>query len=328
MPKRRTASGPSAPRPSTIDLSRLRTYHLSQRKSKVDTKLFAKPVPSGASFRKFLGSLPGILAATDFHRVVDAIVTAKRRGRLVLVGLGSHVIKVGLNPLLIDLMERGIIHGVALNGSGIIHDVELAMHGQTSEEVEAGIDDGSFGMAEETATIINGAISRGAREGLGIGEAVGRQLSDRAAFPHHRYSLLAAAVRCRVPVTVHVAIGTDIIHMHPSCDGAAVGAGSLRDFHRLTGLVARLRQGVYLNIGSAVILPEVFLKAVTIARNLGHPARDFTTVNMDFIQHYRPVTNVVRRPTQRSGRGYTLTGHHELMVPLLAAAVLDKLHAR
>ncbi|MEW6324839.1 MAG: hypothetical protein AB1515_05585, partial [Nitrospirota bacterium] len=236
--------------------------------------------------------------------------------------------KVGLNPLFIDLMERGVIGGIALNGSGIIHDVELAMQGRTSEEVEAGIDDGSFGMAEETATVINRAIADGDRAGLGIGEAVGRTLLDRAAFPHRRISLLAAAVRCGVPVTVHVAVGTDIIHMHPSCDGAAVGAASLRDFHRLTGLVARLQRGVYLNIGSAVILPEVFLKAVTIARNLGHPARDFTTVNMDFMQHYRPVTNVVRRPTQRGGRGITLTGHHELMVPLLAAAVLDKLHAR
>ncbi len=333
MPKSRKARRPSPSRPpvpsrSLIDLGRLRTYRLSQRKSKVNSRLFAKPVSAGRSFRQFLGSLPDILAAADFRRVIDAIVTAHRRDRLILVGLGSHVIKVGLNPVIIDLMERGLINGVALNGSGIIHDVELALTGRTSEEVEAGIDDGSFGMAEETATIINRAIVDGARAGLGIGEAVGRRLTNRSAFPHNRYSLLAAAIRCQVPVTVHVAIGTDIIHMHPSCDGAAVGAGSLRDFHRFTGLVARLRQGVYLNIGSAVILPEVFLKAVAIARNLGFPARDFTTVNMDFFQHYRPVTNVVRRPTQRGGRGYTLTGHHEIMVPLLAAGILDALHAR
>jgi deoxyhypusine synthase len=319
-------TGTPAAGPHALDLRRLRTYRLSQRKSKVDSRLFAKPVPAGGSIRQLLDSLPHLLAAADFRGVIEAIVTAHRRGRLILVGLGSHVIKVGLNPLIIDLMERGLIHGIALNGSGIIHDVELALHGQTSEEVEAGIDDGSFGMAEETAAIINQAIADGHRKGLGIGEAVGRRLTDRSAFPHQRYSLLAAAIRCHVPVTVHVAIGTDIIHMHASCDGAALGASSLRDFHRFTELVARLRQGVYLNIGSAVILPEVFLKALTIARNLGFPARDFTTVNMDFIQHYRPLTNVVRRPTQRGGRGYALTGHHELMVPLLVAGLLDALH--
>jgi deoxyhypusine synthase len=318
---------PPVPRPPLIDLRRLRTYRLAQRKSKVNTKLFASPLPKGGSFRRFLNSLPAILGAADLRRVIDAVVTAHRKGRRVIVGMGSHPIKVGLNPLFIELMERGVINGIALNGSGIIHDVELALHGQTSEEVEAGIDDGSFGMAEETATIINRAISEGARAGLGIGEAIGRRLTNRSAFPRNRYSLLAAAVRCNVPVTVHVAIGTDIIHMHPSCDGAAVGAASLRDFHRLTQLVAGLRQGVYLNIGSAVILPEVFLKAVTIARNLGFPARDFTTVNMDFIQQYRPVTNVVRRPTQRSGRGYMITGHHEIMVPLLVAGILDQLSA-
>jgi hypothetical protein len=334
MPKAgtpRKAFRPPGPRRSVIgpgrliDLGRLRTYRLSQRRSKVNTRLFATPLPRGGSFRRFLDTLPAILGAADLRRVIDAVVTAHRAGRRVLVGMGSHPIKVGLNPLFIALMERGVINGVALNGSGIIHDVELALHGQTSEEVEAGIDDGSFGMAADTAMIINRAIRDGARAGLGIGEAIGRLLARRSAFPHHRYSLLAAATRCRVPVTVHVAIGTDIIHMHPSCDGAAVGAASLRDFHRLTELVAGLRQGVYLNIGSAVILPEVFLKAVTIARNLGFPARDFTTVNMDFIQQYRPITNVVRRPTQRSGRGYALTGHHEIMVPLLVAGILDRL---
>jgi deoxyhypusine synthase len=311
-----------------IDLRRLRTYRLTQRKSKVNTKLFAQPHSTGRSFRRFLEGLPSILAAADLRRVIEAIVTAHRRRRLVIVGMGSHPIKVGLNPIIIDLMERGIIGGIALNGSGIIHDVELAFTGQTSEEVEAGIDDGSFGMAEETAVIINRAITEGARQGLGIGEAIGRQLTNHSAFPHNRYSLLAAGARCGIPVTVHVAIGTDIIHMHSSCDGAAVGAGSLRDFHRFTELVARLEQGVYLNIGSAVILPEVFLKAVTIARNLGFPARDFTTVNMDFLQHYRPLTNVVRRPTQRGGRGYALTGHHEIMVPLLAAGILEALRAK
>ena len=311
-----------------IDLRRLTTYRITQRRNKVNTKLFAQLFRPGSSFRQWMKSLPSILAADDLRQVIDAVATAHRQGRLVLVGMGAHVIKVGLNPILIDLMERGIINGIALNGSGIIHDVELAMIGQTSEEVEAGIDDGSFGMAEETATIINGAIADGAQCGMGIGEAVGRRLLDRRTFPHNRYSLLAAGIRCRVPVTVHVAIGTDIIHMHPSCDGGAVGTATLQDFHTLTSLVARLRQGVYLNIGSAVILPEVFLKAVTIARNLGFPAKNFTTVNMDFLQHYRPTTNVVRRPTQRGGRGYSLTGHHEIMLPLLAAGVLDRLNVR
>jgi hypothetical protein len=238
--------------------------------------------------------------------------------------MGAHPIKVGLNPILIDLMKRGVISCLAMNGAGIIHDLELALVGKTSEEVEAGIDTGSFGMARDTAELLNGAIARGAKQGIGLGQAVG-DLISHGAFPYKTMSLLATGSRLGIPVTVHVAIGTDIIHMHPSADGAAIGATSLEDFKRLTSVVAHLDGGVYLNLGSAVLMPEVFLKALTIARNLGHHVVDFTTVNMDFLQQYRPVTNVVRRPTQAGGRGYALTGHHEIMFPLLAAGVIEAL---
>jgi hypothetical protein len=238
--------------------------------------------------------------------------------------MGAHPIKVGLNPILIDLMKRGVVSCLAMNGAGIIHDLELALVGKTSEEVEAGIDTGSFGMARDTAELLNGAIARGAKQGIGLGQAVG-DLISHGAFPYKTMSLLATGSRLGIPITVHVAIGTDIIHMHPSADGAAIGATSLEDFKRLTSVVAHLDGGVYLNLGSAVLMPEVFLKALTIARNLGHRVVDFTTVNMDFLQQYRPVTNVVRRPTQAGGRGYALTGHHEIMFPLLAAGVIEAL---
>jgi hypothetical protein len=221
-------------------------------------------------------------------------------------------------------MKRGVISCLAMNGAGIIHDLELALVGKTSEEVEAGIDTGSFGMARDTAELLNGAIAHGAKQGIGLGQAVG-DLICHGAFPHKTMSLLATGSRLGIPITVHVAIGTDIIHMHPSADGAAIGATSLEDFKRLTSVVAHLDGGVYLNLGSAVLMPEVFLKALTIARNLGHRVVDFTTVNMDFLQQYRPITNVVRRPTQAGGHGYTLTGHHEIMFPLLAAGVIEAL---
>jgi hypothetical protein len=221
-------------------------------------------------------------------------------------------------------MEEGLIHCLAMNGAGIIHDLELALVGKTSEDVEEGLEAGAFGMAEETSIFLNESIREGVKKGLGIGEAIGRRLLSED-FPHRQYSLLAAGARLGIPITVHVAIGTDIIHMHPSANGEAIGEGSLRDFHKLTAVVSQLRGGVYLNIGSAVILPEVFLKALTLARNLGYDVQDFTTVNMDFMQHYRPTTNVVKRPTQQSGRGYTLIGHHEIMVPLLVAALLEEL---
>ncbi|MBI2369213.1 MAG: hypothetical protein HYV08_03080 [Deltaproteobacteria bacterium] len=256
--------------------------------------------------------------------MVARIVEARRAGRPVVMGIGGHVIKVGLSPLLVDLMERGVLTALAMNGSGIIHDFELALVGHTSEEVEEVLGEGAFGMAEETGRILHEAIAAGARDGLGLGEAVGRRLAAMD-LPHAEMSLLLAGHRLGVPVTVHVALGADIIHMHPAVDGAAVGAASHRDFLRFAGVIAALEGGVYLNVGSAVIMPEVFVKALSLVRNLGHEVRRFTTVNLDFIQHYRPRVNVVQRPTQQGGEGYALTGHHEIMLPLLCAAVLEAL---
>ncbi|MCA9462357.1 MAG: hypothetical protein KC590_09515 [Nitrospira sp.] len=311
----------------TLNLKRLRTYPLRSRHSKVNMSEFAQPWKRGASLRKFLQTLPDILAGQTFRAVVSAIVQARRRGRPVIVGMGAHVTKVGLNPIVIDLMRKGVITALAVNGAVIIHDFELAYLGQTSEEVEAEIDSGRFGMAEDTGSILNDAISQGWKKGLGIGAAVGGYIrAHPRIFPHRRQSVLAAGASLGLPVTVHVAIGTDIIHMHPHANGEAIGEGSLRDFRTLAAVVARMEGGVYLNLGSAVLLPEVFLKTVTLGRNLGHPLKRITTVNMDFLSHYRPLTNVVKRPTQKGGQGYALTGHHELMVPLLAAAVLEQLN--
>lgn len=301
------------------------TYSIRSRKSKVGVADFARPALSGGTFRSFLDSLPDILAAKDLKAIASAVITAHRGEKVVAAGLGAHVIKVGLGPLIIDLMERGIIRAVALNGAGIVHDFEIAFAGKTSEDVDAEIGEGTFGMAEETGRLLNEAIGKGLKKGWGIGRAVG-ELIHRSRYPHKRLSILAAGTRLGVPVTVHVAVGTDILHIHPGMDGAATGECSYRDFQLFTGVVAKLESGVFLNMGSAVILPEVFLKALTLVRNLGHKVQNFTTVNMDFIQHYRPVTNVVRRPTKDgAGRGYTLTGHHEIMVPLLAAAIVEGL---
>ncbi|MFO0775263.1 MAG: hypothetical protein U0172_11430 [Nitrospiraceae bacterium] len=287
---------------------------------------FASAWRPGGRFSDFLDSLPHILAADTFRTVAKTIARAHRQDRQVILGMGAHPIKVGLSPLVIDLMKRGIVTAVALNGAGIVHDFEIALLGQTSEDVEAEIDSGRFGMAEETGHILNMAMRAGARDGKGIGEAVGHYLVEHSKhFPNNNLSILANGYRLGVPVTVHVAVGTDIIHMHPAADGAAIGAGSLVDFRKLTAVVSSMEGGVYLNLGSAVILPEVFLKAVTLGRNLGHPLRKITTVNMDFLTHYRPLTNVVRRPTQKGGTGYTLTGHHEIMFPLLAAAIYENL---
>ena len=275
-----------------------------------------------------MDSFPDILAAQSFKAVVQAIVNARRRGKPVIFGMGAHPVKVGLNPILIDLVKRGIITAVAMNGAVIIHDFELAFLGHTSEEVDAEIDTGRFGMAEETGRILNDAITEGWEEGKGIGEAIGSyMLNHPRRFPHLRVSLLATGAKLGVPITVHVALGTDIIHMHPSANGSAIGGGSLIDFRKLAAVVAGMEGGVYLNVGSAVLLPEVFLKTVTLARNLGRALKNITTVNMDFLPHYRPLTNVVKRPTQKGGRGYSLIGHHEIMVPLLAAAVIERLEA-
>ena len=309
-----------------INASDLKTYPLKKRHSKVRLSDFATPWKRRGSFSTFYSGLPDILAVKTLRAVTWAIVKAYRSRRPVIVGIGAHVIKVGLASIIIDLMKRDVITAVAMNGAGIIHDFELAMMGHTSEEVDAEIDEGRFGMAEETGRMLNEAITRGAKDGHGLGEAIGRYMNHAAAqFPNHSVSILATGTRLGIPVTVHVAVGTDIIHMHPSADGAAIGATSLLDFRRLTAVVAGMEGGVYLNIGSAVILPEVFLKTVSLGRNLGHPIANITTVNLDFLSHYRPQTNVVRRPTQKGGQGYSLTGHHEIMLPLLAAAVIEEL---
>ncbi len=309
-----------------INVSDLKTYPLKKRYSKVRVSDFATPWKRSGSFKTFCDGLPDILAVKSLRAVTRAIVKAHRKRRPVIIGIGAHVIKVGLAPIITDLMERGIVTAVAMNGAGIIHDFELALMGHTSEEVDAEIDEGRFGMAEETGRILNDAISRGASAGHGLGEAIGNYMNHAAhQFPNRKTSILATGVRLGIPVTVHVAVGTDIIHMHPSADGAAIGATSLLDFRRLTAVVAKMEGGVYVNIGSSVILPEVFLKTLSLGRNLGHPISNITTANMDFLVHYRPQTNVVRRPTQKGGHGYSLTGHHEIMLPLLAAAVLEEL---
>jgi hypothetical protein len=295
------------------------------RPSKVAAAAAAKPWRLGGTLRRYLASLPNHLAVQSLRQVVAAILEARRRGKPVILGMGAHVIKVGLSPILVDLLERGLLTAVAANGACAIHDFELAYAGFTSEDVEAQLTTGEFGMAEETGRIINEAVISGVRRGVGFGRALGEWML--AAQPAHLgQSIFAACARLGLPSTVHVALGTDIIHMHPSCDGAALGEATARDFRLLAAVVADLGGGgVYLNVGSAVLLPEVFLKALTLARNLGHRVQDFVTVNLDFIQHYRPTQNVVRRPVARGGQGYALTGHHELLVPLLAAALIEGL---
>ena len=306
-----------------LDLAGVRTYPLAERKSKVTLADFARPHVKGATVGAFLDALPRILGAQALRDLAGEIHRARERGKPVVWGLGAHVLKVGLSPLIVDLMEKGFVTGLALNGAGIVHDFELAVAGQTSEEVEAGLGAGEFGMARETGDEVNRAMAEGDRDGLGLGAALGRDLEARRP-PHLDVSLLAAAWRLRLPATVHVAVGTDIVHMHPACDPAALGRTTHLDFRLFAAQVAEMGGGgVYLNVGSAVLLPEVFLKAVTLARNLGHDLSDFATANLDFIQSYRPNANVVQRPTRGVGRGYSLTGHHELLVPLLAAALVE-----
>ena len=307
-----------------LDFSRVRTYPVKKRLSKVQFSLLGKKVQKGARLRAFLQGLPDILAAHNFRAIARKIAQAHRTKKTILLGMGAHPVKVGLSPLIIDFMEKGIINAVALNGAAVIHDFELAYMGETSEDVAASLKDGSFGMGEETGAFLNQAINEGCKNQLGIGAAVGKAILQYK-LPHRRLSILATGARLGIPVTSHIAIGTDIIHMHPNVDGKALGDGSLRDFRTLTSVVATLGGGIYLNFGSAVVLPEVFLKAVSLARNLSHPVHKLTTVNLDFLAHYRPLTNVVHRPTLESGKGYHLTGHMEIMVPLLFAAVLEEL---
>jgi hypothetical protein len=304
-----------------FDLSGVRTYPLASRASKARVEDFARPVTAGVSFAGWFDSLPAILGGSDLRRVVQAMVNARRRGAGIVWGIGAHVIKTGISPVLIDLMDRGYVSALAMNGAGIIHDFEIALGGATSEDVDEALGPGRFGMADETGRLLNAAIARGAERGQGLGQAVAEFLADR--HPPHP-SLAAEAHRLGIPMTVHVALGTDIIHMHPDASGAAIGEASLRDFRYFTSCVARLAGGVYLNCGSAVVLPEVFLKAVALARNQGASLEGLTTVNVDFLRMYRPQTNVLTRPVAGTGgAGISLVGHHEILIPLIAAAVLE-----
>jgi len=326
-----------------LEFAGLKTEPLARRPSKVTPRDFARPHKRGSKFSEFLETLPSILAAVEFRRLVDALLAAHRKKKPILWGLGGHVIKVGLAPILIDLIERGFVQGIASTGAALIHDFETALAGRTSEDVEAQLARGRFGMSEETGALLNKLAKFAHREDLGFGEAVGRFLCQSAnppkpkgrrravateepTAPFARVSLLAAAYRARVPFTVHLAIGTDIFHVHPGADGAALGASSHRDFRLFCALVQQMHNGgVYLNLGSAVILPEVFLKALAVVRGLGRPLRSFTTANLDFLQHYRPTQNVLLRPARAlRAQAIALTGPHELLLPLLAAALIER----
>ncbi|MDA8169791.1 MAG: hypothetical protein M0Z59_08885 [Nitrospiraceae bacterium] len=305
-----------------LDLKKIKTVPLRGRKSKVEAGWLGRPFEAGKSFSDFWAGLPGILAAKDLKSVVSAIVEARKNGRPVVLGMGAHPIKVGLSPVIAGLMRRGVITAFASNGASIIHDFELSYIGQTSEDVAEELCKGTFGMARETGLFLNRAIKKGAADGLGLGASIGRFISG-SRFRYKSSSIFGEAYRLGIPATVHVTIGADIIHMHPSADGGAIGEASHRDFRLFATVLAGLEGGVYINLGSSVVLPEVFLKALTVARNLGHKVEKITTVNMDFIQHYRPRENVLRRPTMKGGASYALTGHHEIMFPLLAAALTE-----
>ncbi len=304
-------------------LGGIQTYPLKSRTSKVAVDLFAQAHEKGGTVSEFLQGLPSILAAKNLKDLACAIVNARGNGKPTIWGMGGHVIKTGLSPVLIDLMDRGLVTSLAFNGSCLVHDYEIALIGSTSEDVDEQLQTGAFGMAEETGKGINQAIREGVEEGLGIGESLGRHLA-KLNPPFGRYSLLLQAYLRNIPVTVHVTVGADIIHNHPDVSPAAIGTGSHRDFLLLAGLIADMNGGgVYLNCGSAVTLPEVFLKCVTLIRNSGQPLKDFTTANLDFIQHYRPTENVIRRPVKNGGRGIAITGHHEITIPLLAAWLVE-----
>jgi hypothetical protein len=306
-----------------FDLSGVQTYPLASRRSKAQAADFARPHRKGATFGAWLESLPGILGARDLKAVAAAMLDARRRGAGIAWGIGAHVIKTGVSPVIVDLMERGFVSAIAMNGAGIIHDFEVALSGATSEDVDEALGPGRFGMAEETGRVLNDAIRAAASESRGLGQTVAGALAAMNP-PHAAHSIAVAAHRLSIPLTVHVAVGTDIIHMHPAASGAALGDASLRDFRYFTSSVARLAGGVYLNCGSAVVLPEVFLKAVALARNRGITLDGLTTVNIDFMRMYRPQTNVVTRPVAgTSGRGYALVGHHEILIPLIAAALVE-----
>jgi deoxyhypusine synthase len=311
----------------SLNLNQVKWTSLKRKKHKVKKDLLAQPWKQGETLNHFLNSLPSILAGKDLKEVVERISEAVKKKRMVLLGMGAHPIKVGLSPILIDWMKKGVLKGIAMNGACLVHDIELAMVGHTSEEVDEELSRGSFGMVKETHEIINQAIQKGADRGLGIGESLGEEMT-KGEFPYRDLSLLWMGKRLGIPITIHVAIGTDITHMGPFADGSSIGKGSLKDFHTFVSLVSKLERGVFINLGSAVIIPEVFLKALAWARNLGHSVSNLTTVNMDFISHYRPILNIVKRPTLKGGKGFHLIGHHEVMFPLLAAAVIEKMEGR
>jgi hypothetical protein len=314
-------------RPEEADLSKIRTVPIARRANKVRSEDLAKPPANDRSFKAFLNALPDVLEARSFNAVVDAVVTAARNHRDVFCMLGGHVVKTGLAPILIDLMRRRIITHLASNGSAVIHDYEMARFGGTSEDVEAGLAEGTFGMADETGREMNEAIRAGAAKGWGLGESLARTLEQRKDLDTPEQSLLLQSRALGVQFTVHAALGAEIIHQHPAADGAAIGATSFTDFKRLAAHLPGLEGGVVLNIGSAVIMPEVFLKALTIARNLNNGSpREFVSADFDMVRHYRPRVNVVERPTRTGGgRGYQITGHHEIMIPLLAWAVVERM---
>jgi hypothetical protein len=307
-----------------LDFGKIRTYPLSERANKVALGDFAGVHAKGASFREFLDKLPRFLVANDFLTVARNVADAVKNQRAVIVMMGAHPIKCGLNPVLVDAMKRGIISAVAFNGAGAIHDFETAYQGETSEDVQRGLDDGSFGMVDETSRLMNGALADGVARGLGAGQTLGEFIRGEK-FAQRDLSILHTGVGNDIPVTVHIAIGTDIIHQHPTANGAVLGEATYRDFQRFASVVAKLDGGVVLNFGSTVIMPEVFLKALTIARNLGHRVQDFTAATFDMIRHYRPTENVVRRPTHLGGQGFYIVGHHEINIPLLFAAVTEEL---
>ncbi len=307
-----------------LDFGRIRTYPIRERPNKVHLDEMARVWKTGGSLAQFIDSLPRILAGNDFRAVVDATVAAVRNQKPVVVMMGAHTIKCGLNPIFVDLIKRGVVSAIAFNGAGAIHDFELAYIGETSEDVQRGLDDGSFGMIDETGRLMNQALAAGVKQGIGAGRALGEAIAT-GQFRNRELSILHQGVASNVPVTVHIAIGTDIIHQHPTTDGSVLGEATYLDFQKFAAVVAKLEGGIVFNIGSAVVMPEVFLKALTIARNLGHKVENFTTVTCDMIRHYRPTENVVRRPTHKGGQGYYIVGHHELLVPLWAGATLEQL---
>jgi len=309
-----------------IDMSEIKTYSIKTRNNKVNVREhFGKPAEAGMSCAGLLDAMPRLLGADSLRSVVDAIVQAREKGCPVVLAMGGHVIKCGLQPVLKSLIDADVITAVAMNGSATIHDFEVSLVGATSEEVGEVLHSGDFGFSDETGAGMNQALKAGLDKGLGFGQAIGEWIIDHQ-HPFREYSLLATCVEKGLPVTSHVAVGTDIIHQHPEMDGAVTGEMSFRDFKLITSVVADLGDGgVWLNVGSAVIMPEVFLKALSIAQNLGHHVDNFTTANFDMNQHYRPLQNVVKRPTSGGGKGYSIIGHHEINIPLLAVSILDKI---